>query len=110
MGVIKESAKLGVKEFPLHGIESTIKEWWPHEHLNEFFIGNTALDPLLNVLHGGRVDFNTLCSRNSPHRDHIFPKSKLEKRSVPEDKINHYANMRLLGAIPNILKSDEERF
>lgn len=67
-----------------------------------------TLDPLLNILAGGGVDFSTLLDRNRPERDHIFPKSKLEGLGMPPEKVNHFANMRLLGKLPNIQKSAED--
>lgn len=106
--VIRSSFDNGNHKFPLEEIEQEIKEWAPFTQLSDFFGSHHSLDPILNILHGGSVDFKTLNSRNAPQRDHIFPRSKLEKTGVPDDKIHHFANMRLLGAIANILKSDED--
>jgi hypothetical protein len=105
---VRSSAESGSQGFPLLTVESAIKEWRSFDHISDFFNDSNALDPLLNILHGGRVAFKTLNDRNAPQRDHIFPRSKLERQGVLETEINHYANMRLLGAIANILKSDED--
>jgi hypothetical protein len=67
---------------------------------------SNTLDPLLNILHGGSIDFKTLLDRNAPERDHIFPQSRLRLRHESEDRINHFANIRLLGKLNNILKSN----
>lgn len=95
-------------QFPIYAVEEAIKEYSSFDHVSEFFNDPFVLDPLLNILHGGTVDFKTLNARNAPQRDHIFPQAKLKTQGVAELKINHYANMRLVGAIANILKSDED--
>lgn len=105
---IQSAHESGRPEFPLEAIEQAIREWTRFSHVGEFFDYPHALDPLLNILHGGQVDFKTLYPRNAPERDHIFPKSKLEKLGIPSDKINSYANMRLLGKVANVLKSNED--
>jgi hypothetical protein len=56
-------------------------------------------------LSGGQVDFVALYSANAPERDHIFPRSKLEAQGVDAARVNHFANMRLLSKLANILKS-----
>ncbi len=108
MREIRSSWELGHKEFPVELVESAVKEHQTFDHVSDFFNDSNSLDPLLNILHGGQVDFKTLNARNAPQRDHIFPRSKLAKLEVPDERINHYANMRLLGTIANILKSDDD--
>ncbi len=106
--IVRLNKNNGKDQFPILDIISTIKEWNHFSDISDFFNAHTSLDPLLNVIHRGSEDFKTLNSRNSPHRDHIFPYSKLKSLNIPDHKINHYANMRLLGQIANILKSDED--
>ncbi len=106
--IVRSSIEAGERLFPLDKIERTIKEWNNYDHISGFFNDKHAINPLLNILHGGKVDFETLHPANSPHKDHIFPKSKLYALGFSEDQINHYANMRLLGGLANILKSDTD--
>jgi hypothetical protein len=40
-------------------------------------------------------------------RDHIFPKSGLEKEGYPYEIINHYANFHFLRASDNLNKTDK---
>jgi Protein of unknown function DUF262 len=92
--------------FPVNQLIAVMAEAEHFSSLEELIGRPHTLDPLLNIFNGGGVDFVTLCNRNAPQRDHIFPEAKLRARNVPDDKINHFANMRLLGKLPNILKSD----
>lgn len=53
--------------------------------------------------------FNVSLKNNSPHIDHIYPKSKLQKAPfslLPTD-INHIGNYRFVGATDNIRKRAE---
>jgi len=62
------------------------------------------LDLALNIAHGGiTLDKNP----EALQRDHIFPKSKLEKDKLPYDKINHYANFHFLRGSDNLNKTDK---
>ena len=106
--LVRAAKDRGEDAFP---IDDAIKIMQEDEHFTEIaeLIGRSnTLDPLLNILAGGNVGFATLLDRNAPHRDHIFPHAKLNKMEVPEELINHYANMHLLGAISNIKKNDED--
>lgn len=53
--------------------------------------------------------FNFALKNNSPHIDHIYPKSKLAKEpfSLLSKDINHIGNYRLVGATDNIRKRAE---
>ena len=106
-GIIGKSS---TTEFPINDCVKTMSEAeiFNHQHPDELLGRKHTLDPLLNILSGGSVDFNTLLDRNAPHRDHIFPYSKLKERGVDEEKINHFANMQLLGAVNNILKNKQD--
>ena len=106
--VVREAAIAGNASFP---VEDAVKLMQESEHFADVtdLIGRSnTLDPLLNILAGGGLGFSTLLDRNAPHRDHIFPHAKLTQRDVPEELINHYANMHLLGAISNIKKNDAD--
>lgn len=105
---VRTAHQSGRADFPLEAAEQAIQEWTRFGHVSDFFTYGHALDPLLNILNGGQVDFRPLYARNAPERDHIFPKSKLEMSGISSDKINSYANMRLLGKVANILKSNED--
>jgi hypothetical protein len=94
--------------FPVNQLIEMMADAEHFSRLEELIGRLHTLDPLLNILNGGGVDFVTLLDRNAPQRDHIFPDSKLRARNVPDEKINHFANMRLLGALPNILKSNTD--
>jgi hypothetical protein len=62
------------------------------------------LDPTLNIAHGGI----TLDTPEALRRDHIFPKSKLEKAGYPYELVNHYANFHFLRGIDNLNKLDKD--
>jgi hypothetical protein len=62
------------------------------------------LDLALNIAHGGiTLDKNP----EQLQRDHIFPKSRLEKAGYSYDKINHYANFHFLRGVDNLNKLDK---
>src|SRR5690606_30743745 len=61
------------------------------------------LDLALNIAHGG------ITLDNNPEnlqRDHIFPRSTLEKQGTPPEITNHYANFHFLRGSDNLNKSD----
>lgn len=61
------------------------------------------LDLALNIAHGG------ITLDNNPEnlqRDHIFPRSTLEKGGMSSEKTNHYANFHFLRGKDNLNKSD----
>ncbi len=61
------------------------------------------LDLALNIAHGG------ITLDNNPEnlqRDHIFPRSTLEKAGTPDVETWHYANFHFLRAKDNLNKSD----
>ncbi len=61
------------------------------------------LDLALNIAHGGiTLDNNP----DNLQRDHIFPRSTLEKQGKPPAKTNHYANFHFLRAKDNLNKSN----
>lgn len=46
--------------------------------------------------------------RHRPEYDHIFPQSRLRDRGVPDDRIDHFANLRLISKQENIWKRDKD--
>lgn len=106
--IVVEGSKQSLEEFPINQLIAAMSEAEHFSHVEELIGRPATLDPLLNILNGGSTDFVTLLDRNALQRDHIFPDAKLRARGVPDDKINHFANMRLLGALPNILKSADD--
>jgi hypothetical protein len=106
--VIRDAFRQEPNVFPVDQLIAVMAKDEHFSHLEELIGRPHTLDPLLNILNGGSVDFVTLFDRNALQRDHIFPDAKLRGRNVPDDKINHFANMRLLGTLPNILKSDDD--
>jgi hypothetical protein len=106
--VVSNTLRQELDIFPVNQLITVMAEAEHFSRLEELIGRPHTLDPLLNILNGGSVDFAMLLDRNALQRDHIFPDAKLRARNVPDDKINHFANMRLLGALPNILKSDND--
>jgi len=104
--VVFEAKKSEQNAFPVEECIALMKEAEKFSSFDELIGKDNTLDPLLNILVGGGIDFSTLLNRNSPQRDHIFPQSKLRENGFSEEKINHFANMQLLGAINNILKTN----
>ncbi|MCW3125374.1 MAG: hypothetical protein JWO03_1032 [Bacteroidetes bacterium] len=75
------------------------------DHSQRFFLLH-----LMYVESHGVSAFNVALKNNSPHIDHIYPKSKLQKHLFnlgPKD-INHIGNYRFVGATDNIRKRAEE--
>jgi hypothetical protein len=106
--VISNALRQEPDVFPVNQLIAVMAEAEHFSRLEELIGRPNTLDPLLNILNGGSVDFVTLLDRNALQRDHIFPDAKLRAHNVPDDEINHSANMRLLGALPNILKADND--
>jgi hypothetical protein len=106
--VVSKASTQGLDEFPVDQLVAVMGEAENFSRIEDLVGRPATLDPLLNILNGGSTDFVTLLDRNALQRDHIFPDAKLRARGVSDDKINHFANMRLLGALPNILKSDDD--
>jgi hypothetical protein len=63
------------------------------------------LDLVLNITQGGVYEIPKKRGW-SLERDHIFPKSILEKKGISDDLINSVGNLRLINKTRNILKLD----
>jgi uncharacterized protein with ParB-like and HNH nuclease domain len=64
------------------------------------------LDLVLNIIDGGVPEIPNKRGW-SLERDHIFPRSVLEDRGIPEELVNSVGNLRLINKTRNILKRDE---
>lgn len=51
------------EEFPLEEIILVIRESLWFDYISDFFHDHKVLEPLLNVLHGGQVDFKTFTQK-----------------------------------------------
>lgn len=95
----KEIAK--GKPFPIEKLARTIRGLYGVDSLESML--SRHLDLALNIAHGGiTVDNNP----ENLQRDHIFPRSTLEKQGVPPEQANHYANFHFLRGKDNLNKSD----
>lgn len=87
--------------FPLERLALLVSQNYGISSLEELLVRH--LDLALNIAHGGiTLDNNP----DNLQRDHIFPRSKLEKSGVPPEKTNHYANFHFLRGKDNLNKSD----
>jgi len=101
MGSFARNDIAGATSFPLQGLVALIKREYGIKSLDDLL--RRHLDLALNIAHGGiTLDKNP----DELQRDHIFPKSQLEKAGCSYDKINHYANFHFLRAKDNLNKLD----
>ena len=103
--IVRNAHTLHKEEFPAGDMVKAMGEAEIFVEPEDLLGRTNTLDPMLNILSGGQVDFVALYSANAPERDHIFPRSKLEAQGVDAARVNHFANMRLLSKLANILKS-----
>ena len=89
-------------EFPLERLGELV--WKTREIVSLDSLLSCHLDLTLNIAHGGVILDN---NPDELERDHIFPKSLLVKKGVPEHKINHYANFHFLRQKDNRNKTDK---
>jgi hypothetical protein len=95
----EECVKKGA--FPLQKLARMVATYYGVNTLE--LLLSRHLDLALNIAHGG------ITLDNNPEelqRDHIFPRSKLEKAGLPESETNHYANFHFLRGKDNLNKSD----
>jgi len=101
MGSFARKTILGSEDFPLKQIAALVRREYGIDSLDRLL--RRHLDLALNIAHGG------ISLGNSPdelQRDHIFPKSALERAGYSYDMVNHYANFHFLRADDNANKSD----
>jgi hypothetical protein len=92
----------GTRTFPLQELISLVKREYGIKSLDDML--RRHLDLALNIAHGGiTLDGNP----EELQRDHIFPKSQLEKAGYPYEIVNHYANFHFLRACDNLNKLDK---
>ncbi len=102
MGAFAKNKVAGAKSFPLKDLVSLVKREYGIKSLDDLL--RRHLDLALNIAHGGITpDKNP----EQLQRDHIFPKSRLEKAGYSYDKINHYANFHFLRGVDNLNKLDK---
>ncbi len=89
------------KPFPLESLARLVTAYYGINSLEALLTRH--LDLTLNIAHGGiTLDNNP----DNLQRDHIFPRSTLEKQGVSSENANHYANFHFLRARDNLNKSD----
>jgi hypothetical protein len=101
MGGFTRSKVLGASSFPLKELTGLVRREYGIKSLDDLL--RRHRDLTLNIAHGGiTVDTNP----EDLQRDHIFPKSSLEKAGLPYERVNHYANFHFLRAVDNLNKLD----
>lgn len=92
--------------FPLEEYLEFMQSRQGHSQLDDWLMQNN-FSYLMNILEGGTRLPEGRRSRR-PEVDHIFPHSKLQTLGVPEDRINHYANFRLISQPENNWKRAQD--
>jgi Protein of unknown function DUF262 len=102
MGAFTRNKVAGASSFPLEQLVSIVKREYGVKALDDML--RRHLDLALNIAHGGiTLDSNP----EELQRDHIFPKSRLEKAGYPYETVNHYANFHFLRGVDNLNKLDK---
>jgi hypothetical protein len=102
MGAFAKNKIANASSFPLQELVALVKREYGIKSLDDLL--RRHLDLILNIAHGGiTLDKNP----DELQRDHIFPKSQLEKTGYGHDKVNHYANFHFLRAVDNLNKLDK---
>lgn len=101
MGAFAKNKVAKASSFPLGDLIALVKREYGIKSLDDLL--RRHIDLALNIAHGGiTVEKNP----DKLQRDHIFPKSGLEKAGYSYDKINHYANFHFLRGADNLNKLD----
>jgi hypothetical protein len=102
MGAFARNKVARAESFPLEELIALVKREYGIKSLDDLL--RRHLDLALNIAHGGiTIDGNP----DDLQRDHIFPKSLLEKLGYPYEIINHYANFHFLRGVDNLNKLDK---
>jgi hypothetical protein len=103
MGAFSKKKVSDAQTLPLTELVALIRREYGIKSLDDVL--RRHLDLALNIAHGGiTLDKNP----EELQRDHIFPKSKLEKAGCPYEMINHYANFHFLRGSDNLNKLDKD--
>ncbi len=103
MGWFARNRVSGADEFPLADLGALVRREYGIDSLDSIL--RRHRDLALNIAHGGiTLDKNP----ENLQRDHIFPKSKLEKAGYPYEMVNHYANFHFLRGSDNLNKTDRD--
>lgn len=103
MGAFAKNKVSVTQGFPLNDLAALVRREYGITSLDDVL--RRHLDLALNIAHGG------ITLDNNPEelqRDHIFPKSKLEKAGYPYELVNHYANFHFLRGSDNLNKLDKD--
>jgi hypothetical protein len=101
MGAFAKNKVAKASSFPLQELIALLKREYGLKSLDDVL--RRHRDLALNIAHGGiTLDKNP----DNLQRDHIFPKSQLEKAKYGYEKINHYANFHFLRGADNLNKLD----
>ncbi len=103
MGSFSKNKVASAPSPPIDELVTLIKREYGIKSLDDVL--RRHLDLALNIAHGG------ITLDNNPEelqRDHIFPKSKLEKAGYPYEIVNHYANFHFLRGSDNLNKLDKD--
>lgn len=102
MGAFARNKVGGASSFPLEQLVAMVKREYGIKSMDDLL--RRHLDLALNIAHGGiTLDRNP----EELQRDHIFPKSRLEKAGYPYELVNHYANFHFLRGVDNLNKLDK---
>lgn len=93
-------------QFPLDEYLAFLHSKQGRSQLDDWLLQNN-ISYLMNILEGGTRLPEGRRSRR-PEVDHIFPNSKLQALGVPVDRINHYANFRLISQPENNWKRAQD--
>ncbi|MGO8822359.1 MAG: DUF262 domain-containing protein [Desulfomonilaceae bacterium] len=103
MGAFARNKVANAQSFPLNELVDLVKREYGIRSLDDLL--RRHLDLALNIVHGGIIlDKNP----DELERDHIFPKSKLEKAGYAYEMVNHYANFHFLRGKDNLNKLDKD--
>lgn len=103
MGAFAKNKVSGAQTLPLNELIALVRREYGIKSLDDVL--RRHLDLALNIAHGGiTLDKNP----EELQRDHIFPKSKLEKAGYPYEMVNHYANFHFLRGSDNLNKLDKD--
>jgi hypothetical protein len=104
--IILPSHQKNPGQFPLDEYLAFMHSKQGRNQLDDWLLQNN-INYLMNILEGGTRLPEGRRSRR-PEVDHIFPHSKLQALGVPEDRVNYYANFRLISQPENNWKRAQD--